>query len=52
MQQKRVEMINYTKNHPDEGYRKVAEKFCIGKAQAQKILSKKKEILSQYETSL
>ena len=47
-----VELINYAKNNPNAGYRKVADKFGIGRTQAQKILSTKQEILSQYETSM
>ena len=47
----RVEMINYAKNHPKESYRKVAEKFGIGRTQAQKILKEKEVILAEYENS-
>ena len=50
--QERVELINYAKKNPNAGYRKVADKFGIGRTQAQKILSTKQEILSQYETSI
>ena len=50
--QQRVELINYAKNNPNAGYRKVADKFGIGRTQAQKILRTKQEILSQYETSM
>lgn len=50
--QQRVEMINYAKNHPNEGYRKVAEIFCIGRRQAQKILKERRAILAQYESNV
>ena len=49
--QQRVEMINYAKNHPNEGYRKVTEKFRIGRMQAQKILKEREEILARYENN-
>ena len=50
--QQRVELINYAKNNPNAGYRKVADKFSMGRTQTQKMLSTKQEILSQYETSM
>ena len=40
-------MINYAKNHPKEGYRGVAEKFGIGRTQAQKTLKEKEVILAE-----
>ena len=49
--QQRVEVINYAKNHPNEGYRKVAETFRIGRTQAQKILKEREEILARYENN-
>ena len=48
----RVEMINYAKNHPKEGYCKVGEKFGIGRTQAQKILKEKEVILAEYENNM
>ena len=45
-------MINYTRNHPKEGYRKVTEKFGIGRTQAQKILKDREEILAQYKSEM
>ena len=45
-------MINYAKNQPKEGYRKVAEKFGIGRTQAQKILKDKEAILAEYENDM
>lgn len=47
--QQRVEMIRYAKDHPKEGYRKIAEKFGIGRTQAHTILKERKEILALYE---
>ena len=47
--QQRVEMIVYAKDHPKEGYRKIAEKFGIGRTQAHKILKQRNEILALYE---
>ena len=49
--QQRVQTINYAKDHPNEGYRKVADKFSIGRTQAQKILKERKAILAQYESN-
>ena len=43
----RVKIITYAKNHRKEGYRKVAEKFDIGRIQAQKILEEKEMILAE-----
>ena len=48
----RVKMINYAKNHPKEGYRRVAEKFGIGRTQAQKTLKEKEVILAEYENNM
>ena len=48
----RLEMINYAKNHPKEGYRRVAEKFGIGRTQAQKTLKEKEVILTEYENNM
>ena len=45
-------MINCARNQPKEGYRKVAEKFGIGRTQAKKILKNRKEILAQYESDM
>ena len=45
-------MINYAKNHPKEGYRRVAEKFGIGRTQAQKTLKEKEVILAKYENNM
>lgn len=50
--QQRVELINYAKDHPKEGYRKIADKFGIGRTQAHKILKERKEILASYESQL
>ena len=50
--QQRVELINYAKDHPKEGYRKIADKFGIGRTQAHKILQERKEILALYESHL
>ncbi|PFX29968.1 tigger transposable element-derived protein 6-like [Stylophora pistillata] len=47
--QQRVEVIVYAKDHPKEGYRKIAEKFGIGRTQAHKILKQRNEILALYE---
>jgi len=47
----RVEMINYAKNHPKDGYRKVTGKFGIGRTQAQKILKEREAILAEYENN-
>lgn len=43
---------NYARKHPKEGYRKVAEKFGIGRTQTQKILKDREEILAQYESDM
>lgn len=43
---------NYARKHPKEGYRKVAEKFGIGRTQSQKILKDREEILAQYESDM
>lgn len=48
----RVEMINYAKNHPKEGYSQVAKKFGIGRTQAQKILKEKEVIFAEYENNM
>jgi len=37
--EQRVQVITYAKDHPNKGYFKVAEKFGIGRTQAQKILT-------------
>ena len=50
--QQRVELINYAKDHPKEGHRKIADKFGIGRNQAHKILKERKEILASYESHL
>ena len=50
--QQRVELINYAKDHPKEGHRKIADKFGIGRTQAHKILKEQKEILALYESHL
>lgn len=50
--EQRVKMINYAKDHPNEGYRKVAEKFGIGRTQAQKILKDRVAIIEQYESNI
>ena len=34
----RVDLIKYTKDHPNAGYHKAAEHFGVGRTQAQKIL--------------
>ena len=43
---------NYARKHTKEGYRKVAEKFGIGRTQSQKILKDREEILAQYESDM
>lgn len=50
--QQRVEMITYAKDYPKEGYRKIAEKFGIGRTQALKIVKERNEILALYERFL
>ena len=50
--QQRIEMINYAKNQPNDGYRKVAEHFGISRMQAQKILKDREAILAQYESNV
>ena len=44
-------MINYGKNHPKEGYWKVANRFGISRTQAQKILQEKEAILAEYKNN-
>lgn len=45
-------MIMYAKDYPKEGYRKIAEKFGIGRTQALKIVKERNEILALYERFL
>ena len=47
----RVELINYAKDHPSQGYRKAAKHFGIGRTQAYKILKEKDSIVAQYESN-
>lgn len=50
--QQRVEVIRYAENHPNEGYRKLAEKFGVGRTQVQKILKEREAILAHYKSNV
>lgn len=49
--EKRHEIIQFAKDNPTWGYRKLAKKFGVGKTQIQSIIKKKQEILEAYENN-
>ena len=45
------EIIQFAKDNPTRGYRKLAKKFAVGKTQIQTIIKEKQEILEAYENN-
>ena len=49
--ERRHEIIQFAKDNPTLGYRKLAKMFSVGKTQIQSIIKKKQEILEAYENN-
>ena len=48
----RVEIIKFAEQNPSWGYRKLADKFGVGKTQIQKVLKSKEEITTAFESNI